>query len=211
MDHKTLLHEGLRRQRVALLAKLDGLPEQELRRPRTRTGTNLLGLLKHAAATELGYFGEVFDRPSELPPGVNDEDSNADLYAAAEESLDEVLEYAQACFAHADATIEALDADAEGRVPWWPPEVATVTLVQIIAHVALDEARHAGHADILREQIDGQAGLRGPGNNLPDWDDARWAAHVERLEWIAADASGARPRSDRTVPPIPGTDTHDPA
>ncbi|WP_145951265.1 DinB family protein [Micrococcus luteus] len=190
MDHKTLLHDGLRRQRAALLAKLDGLPEQELRRLRTRTGTNLLGLLKHAAATELGYFGEVFDRPSDLPPGVSDEDPNADFFAAAEESLDEVLEYAQACFAHADATITALDADAPGRVAWWTDDKAEVTLAQIIAHVALDEARHAGHADILRERIDGQAGLRAPGNNLPPWDADRWAAHVDRLTAIAEGSGG---------------------
>ena len=45
-----------------------------------------------------------------------------------------------------------------------------MTLAQILSHVALDAARHAGHADILREGIDGQAGLRGPGDNLPGWD-----------------------------------------
>lgn len=117
MDHKTLLHDGLRRQRQALLSKLDGLSEYELRRPRTRTGTNLLGLVKHAAAVELGYFAEVFGRPSDLPEGGSDDDPQADLYAAEDESLDDVLEYAAACFAHADATISALDVDAAGHVP----------------------------------------------------------------------------------------------
>ena len=63
-------------------------------------------------------------------------------------------------------------------------------LAQIIAHVALDEARHAGHADILREQIDGQAGLRAPGNNLPVWGADRWAAHVDRLTAIAEGSGG---------------------
>ena len=79
---------------------------------------------------------------------------------------------------------------------WWPDDKAEVTLAQIIAHVALDEARHAGHADILREQIDGQAGLRGPGDNLPGWDAERWAAHVRRLEGIARGAGPVlwRPR-----------------
>ncbi|MDO4239564.1 hypothetical protein [Micrococcus sp.] len=46
---------------------------------------------------------------------------------------------------------------------------------------------HDGHADILREQIDGQAGLRAPGQNLPPWDADRWAAHVDRLTAIAED------------------------
>ena len=57
--------------------------------------------------------------------------------------------------------------------------------------MALDEARHAGHADILCEQIDGQVGLRGPGNNLPGWDAGRWEEYVQRLERIAAGRHGA--------------------
>jgi uncharacterized damage-inducible protein DinB len=191
MEHKEILHEGLRRQRAALFAKLEGLPERELRRPRTPTGTNLLGLLKHAASVELAYFGETFGRPSDLPEGSTEDDPQADLYAGPDESLEDVLDYARACFAHADATIEALEVDAEGRVAWWPAEKATVTLAQIMSHVSLDGARLAGHADILREQIDGQVGLRAPGNNMPDWDELRWAEYVQRLEHIAAGRDGA--------------------
>lgn len=177
MDHKEILHQGLRRQRDALFAKLDGLPEREVRLPRTPTGTNLLGLLKHAATCELEYFGEVFGRPAGIPlpwdaPGVGEEDG-ADLFAAEDETLEDVL-------------------DARGRVPWWPAHLAEVTLAQILSHVALDAARHAGHADILREGIDGQAGLRGPGDNLPGWDAERWAAHVRRLEGIARGAGPVR-------------------
>ena len=118
------------------------------------------------------------------------EEDNVDMFAAEGESLEDVLEFARRCFAHADATITALGADAPGRVAWWPDDKAEVTLAQIIAHVALDEARHAGHADILREQIDGQAGLRAPGNNLPPWDADRWAAHVDRLTAIAEGSGG---------------------
>ena len=140
------------------------------------------------------YFGETFGRPAEvqLPwaaAGQSEED-NVDMFAAEGESLEDVLEFARRCFAHADATITALGADAHGRVAWWPDDKAEVTLAQIIAHVALDEARHAGHADILREQIDGQAGLRAPGNNLPVWGADRWAAHVDRLTAIAEGSGG---------------------
>ena len=194
MDHKQILHDGLRRQRAALLQKLEGLSERDARLPRTPTGTTLLGLVKHAAVVELEYFGETFGRPTEvqLPwvaAGLPEED-NVDMFAAEGESIEDVLEFARRCFAHADATITALDADAPGRVAWWPDDKAEVTLAQIIAHVALDEARHAGHADILREQIDGQAGLRAPGNNLPPWDADRWAAHVDRLTAIAEGSGG---------------------
>jgi uncharacterized damage-inducible protein DinB len=188
-DLKEQLHGHLRAQRAALRLKLDGVPEREARLPRTPTGTNLLGLYKHAAACELGYFGETFGRPSEivLPwdrPGVAPDD-NEDMFGTEDESLADVLAWCEACFTHADATIEALPLDAEGTVPWWPADRSTVTLAQVLVHVALDEARHAGHADILREQLDGRVGLRSEGNNLPEWDEGGWRAYVERLTRIA--------------------------
>lgn len=188
-DLKAQLHDRLRAQRAALLLKLDGLDEREARLPRTPTGTNLLGLVKHAAACELGYFGETFGRPSDLVlpwevDGVEPED-NEDMFATEGESMSEVLAWSRACFDHADATIEDLPLEAPGAVAWWPPESRSVTLGQIIVHVALEEARHAGHADILREQLDGHVGLRAEGNNLPDWDEGRWAEYVDRLTRIA--------------------------
>jgi uncharacterized damage-inducible protein DinB len=188
-DLKTILHSELRRQRDAVRGKLDGLSERDVRSPRTPTGTNLLGLLKHCAATELGYFGDTFGRPSQLPfpwdgDGVSPDD-NLDMFATEDESMNDVLVYADACFAHADATITALDIDAEGEVAWWPPERRQVTLGQILIHVALDEARHAGHADIVREGLDGVVGFRSPGQNLPGWSAQQWATYVERLQRIA--------------------------
>ena len=188
-DLRTQLHDMLRVQRAALLLKLEGLDDYEARRPRTPTGTNLLGLVKHSAACELGYFGETFARPSELQlpwevEGVGPEDDE-DMFATEDESMVDVLAWSRACFDHADATIEALPLEAEGRVAWWPEDRNTVTLGQIIVHMALDEARHAGHADILREQLDGAVGLRSEGNNLPEWDEQRWADYVARLTLIA--------------------------
>lgn len=186
---KAVLHRHLRLQRKALLAKLDGVSERDARLPRTPTGTNLLGLLKHAAAVEADYFGPVFGRPHDIPmpweaPGATEED-NLDFFAAADESRADVLEFARRCHAVTDATIAALPLDAPGRVPWWPAERADVTLGQIISHVALDEARHAGHADILREQLDGVAGLVEPDSNLPGWDAERWASYRAELTRIA--------------------------
>jgi hypothetical protein len=60
---------------------------------------------------------------------------------------------------HSDATIDALDIDAPGHVPWWPrPDVK---LFNILVHVLTETSRHAGHADILREQLDGKTGTAG--------------------------------------------------
>lgn len=112
-------------------------------------------------------------------------EDDEDMFATEDESMADVLAWSRACFDHADATIEALPLEAEGRVAWWPEDRNTVTLGQIIVHMALDEARHAGHADILREQLDGAVGLRSEGNNLPEWDEQRWADYVARLTRIA--------------------------
>jgi uncharacterized damage-inducible protein DinB len=193
MDPKETLHRYLRTSRASLLGKLDGLSEYDVRRPMTPTGTNLLGLVKHVASVELGYFGEVFGRPGErdLPWFADDAEPDADLWATEAESLDSVVELHRYSAAHSDATIEALPLDAPGDVPWWGPRRA-VTLQQILVHMCVETARHAGHADILRELIDGAVG-DGPGDaNLTGRSAAEWAAHRARIE-AAARSAGRRP------------------
>ena len=66
-DPKADLHRYLQDAREALLWKLDGLTEYDVRRPMVPTGTNLLGLVKHVASVELGYFGDCFGRPYDEP------------------------------------------------------------------------------------------------------------------------------------------------
>src|SRR6516225_9898746 len=107
-DPKTDLHRYLQDAREALLWKLDGLSEYNIRRPLVPTGTNLLGLVKHVASVELGYFGEVFGRPSEEPLSWLDEDAepNADMWATPEESREEIVALYHRTWAHSDATIE---------------------------------------------------------------------------------------------------------
>lgn len=189
MDAKRIIHRYLNMQRQALLAKLDGVGEREVRWPMTPTGTNLLGLVKHVAIVELGYFGEVFDRSSNIPLLWLDEDAeiNADMWATAQESREEIVSLYLRAAAHADATIEALSLDSPGRVPWWPPEREQVTLQQIIVHVTVEIARHAGHADIIRELIDGNAGDND--GNLPEQTTQEWASYRLRLEQAAAEAA----------------------
>jgi uncharacterized damage-inducible protein DinB len=192
-DPKATLHRYLRRQRDQLVAKLDGLGEREARWPGTPTGTNLLGLVKHVASVQLGYFGETFGRPAdrELPWTADDAEVNADMWATADETREQILELYAFSAAHADATIDALQIDSLGRVPWWPEERATVTLHQILVHMTVEIARHAGHADILRELHDGTAGNKD--GNLPDQSAAEWAAYRARLEQAAIDAAARTP------------------
>ena len=200
MDPKRIIHRYLDKQRTALLAKLDGVDERAARWPMTQTGTNLLGLVKHVAGIELGYFGEVFDRPSDirLPWLAEDAETNADMWATAEESREDIVALYQRAAAHADATIEALTLDSPGRVRWWPAERQQVTLQQIMVHVTVEIARHAGHADIVRELIDGAAGDNN--GELPDQTANQWATYRLQLQQAAVEAARRREMGDPGQP-----------
>lgn len=187
-DPKQTLLRYLQEGRDALLTKLDGLAEYDVRRPLTPTGTNLLGLVKHVSGTEAGYLGAVFGRPFPEPmPWMEDEsEPNSDMWATADESREHVVEQYRRVWAHSDATVAALPLDASGFVPWWTNR--DVTLHRILVHITVETHRHAGHADIVRELIDGRVGLRTTGDNLPEVPREWWPAYAARLEVAARDA-----------------------
>jgi uncharacterized damage-inducible protein DinB len=182
--------------RDALVWKLEGLSEYDVRRPMTPTGTNLLGLVKHLASVELGYFGDCFGRPSgePLPWFEPDAEPNADLWATPEESREQILALYRRARAHTDATIEALGLEGTGEVPWWPEERRVVTVLHLLVHMIAETNRHAGHADIVREMIDGAAGLRDGNDNLAPGDAAWWADYRRRVDAAAVAASGGASR-----------------
>jgi uncharacterized damage-inducible protein DinB len=189
-DAKADLHHYLQAAREALLWKLDGLSEYDIRRPLTPTGTNLLGLVKHVASVESGYFGETFGRPFDepLPQLEDDANPNADMWATADESREQIVGLYRRVWMHSDATINALALEETGQVPWWPDDRAEVTLHRIMAHMIAETHRHAGHADIVRELIDGAAGLREGQDNLAPGDQTWWQDYRTRLERIALQA-----------------------
>jgi uncharacterized damage-inducible protein DinB len=154
---KDFLHDRLKTIRKALVWKLDALPEYDARRPLTATGTNLLGLVKHLATCEAWYFGEVFGRPFPEPLGRWQDADGSDLWTTPDETREQIVDFYQRAAKHADATITQLPADAPGHVPWWSrPDV---TLFSVMIHILQETTRHTGHADILREQLDGRTGL----------------------------------------------------
>ena len=190
-DPKADLRRYLQEGRDALLWKLDGLSEYDIRRPLVPTGTNLLGLVKHLALVEQGYFGDTFGSPSDDKIPWDETDPNSDMFAAPEESRAFITGlYRRAC-AQSDATIDALPLDAVGHVPWWPADGNEVTLHHILIRLVAETNRHAGQADIVRELIDGTAGLSVEVSNLPSEDPAWWAAHRDRVERAAQQAAAA--------------------
>jgi hypothetical protein len=172
VDLKLYLQGG----RETLLWKLDGLSEYDIRRPLVPTGTNLLGLIKHAASSELVYFGDTFGRPfgEQLPWLQDGAERNADMWATADESRQEIVGLYQRAWAHSDTTIDALPLDAIGRVPHWPVGQNEVSLHLILVHVTAGTQRRAGHADIVRELIDGAVGLLEGHSNMPPGDQEWW-------------------------------------
>ena len=188
-DPKADLHRYLQEGRDALVWKLDGLSEYDIRRPMVPTGTNLLGVVKHVASMELEYFGGVFGRPSGVPLPWLDEgaEPNADMWATPGQSREEIVGLYHRAWAHSDATIGALALDAIGHVPWWGDH-GEVTLHKILVHMIAETHRHAGHADLVRELIDGAAGVSRKHDNLPPGDQAWWQSYRARLEDAAREA-----------------------
>lgn len=182
---KAELHRSLREARASLLSRLDGLGEYDLRRPMTGTGTNLLGVVKHLASVEYGYFGGVFGRPAPEQLRCHEDGSiwqGADMWAATDESRDYIIGFYRRACAHADDTIDALDLDATGTVSWWAEGQQATTLGVILVRMHGETCRHAGHIDIVRELIDGYAG---EGNDLTET--AFWRDFLARVR-AAADA-----------------------
>lgn len=186
---KEYLHERLRGVRAALLGKLDGLDEYDVRRPLTATGTNLLGLVKHLSVSEALYLGDVFGRPfPDLPRQWLDDDLTLlpSLWATADETRAEIIDRYRRVWDHSDATITELAIDTPGQVSWWPrPDVL---LFNVLVHVVTETNRHAGHADILREQLDGSIGTDAD-SATPTFDEAFWADHHANVEKAARAAS----------------------
>jgi uncharacterized damage-inducible protein DinB len=147
---KESLLAALERHRDVVLWKLEGLDDEQLRRPMTPTGTSLLGLVKHLAATEYGWFCETFGRPVE-PLWFDPAD---DFRITAGESTDDIIAFFGRARLAANKVVEEVDIEATG--PAGPGE--PVTLRWVLIHMLEEAARHAGHMDILRELIDGAAG-----------------------------------------------------
>jgi hypothetical protein len=110
------------------------------------------------------------------------------MWATADESREQIVGLYKRAWAHSDATIDTLALDATGHVSWWPGDRNEVTLHRILVHMIAETDRHAGHADIVRELIDGAAGLRDGDDDLAPGDQVWWDNYRSRLERVAEEA-----------------------
>jgi len=184
LAHPTMLELLLRylqRERENLVGTLEGLEDYDVRRPMTPSGTSLLGLVKHVASVEIGYFGDCVGRPWPEPiPWDNEEAyaSGADMYASADESREMLLDLYRRSWAVSDQNIRELGLDARADVAWWPEDRTPTTLGYLVVHMLSETAHHAGHADILRESIDGRGGR----DHDQIGDEEHWTAFVARVQ-----------------------------
>lgn len=180
---KEELHRKLQASRAVMLSKLDDLSEYDRRRPMTPTGTNLLGLVKHLAGLEYGYLGESFGYPApESMSWIADGSiwQGADMWAKPDESSEYITDlYRRAC-AHADRVVAALGLDSPGSVAHWPEGSRHTTLGVLLIRMVAETAQHAGHADIVRELIDGQGG-----QDQDAFDGAAWRDYTARIQTAA--------------------------
>lgn len=158
-DEKSSLRASLDRHRDVVLWKIDGLDDDQLRRPMTPSGTSMLGLVKHLAAVEYSWFCLTFDRPTEPLP-FEDDDPDADLRVEAGESTADVIAFYRRARTACDAVITELDLAATGT----SQSGVQVSMRWVLIHMIEETARHVGHLDIVRELLDGATGDH-------DWDD----------------------------------------
>ena len=153
-DEKESLYVALDRHRDVILWKLEGLDDEQVRRRMTPSGTSMLGLVKHLAGVEYGWFCETFGRETEPLPEFSEDDPDADWRVEPNESTADIVAFYGRARTAADRAIRETDLDTIGTA-WFGPQVS---MRWVIIHMLEETARHAGHMDIMRELIDGATG-----------------------------------------------------
>jgi uncharacterized damage-inducible protein DinB len=154
VEEKSSLHMSLDRHRDVVLWKIEGLDDEQLRRPVTPSGTNLLGLVKHLAGVEYQWFAQTFGRPTE----PLETDPIADMNARPHETTADIVAFYRRARASSDHVIDELSLDSLGTA-WFGQQVS---LRRVLIGMIEETARHAGHMDILRELLDGATGSHRP-------------------------------------------------
>jgi uncharacterized damage-inducible protein DinB len=139
--------------RATLLWKVDGLSDEDLRRPMVPSGTSLLGLVKHLADVEQSWFVERFAGREPRIQLWREDDPGATWRIEPDETTPQILDLYRAACEDSRKAVEGTSPDDVAK-----QAQRGETLRWIMSHMIQETARHNGHADILREMIDGQTG-----------------------------------------------------
>ncbi|MCH0540700.1 DinB family protein [Streptomyces sp. MUM 203J] len=156
-DERGALLSYIEGQRAALREQAEGLTEEQAARRTTVSALSLSGLLKHASEVELGWLRMAQQKPNEHP---EQEGSRENGFALTDgETIPQVLEFWDGVTKELEEFVRALPSLDETfplpEAPWFP-KGAVVSVRWMLLHLVEEFARHAGHADIIRESLDGR-------------------------------------------------------
>ena len=155
-DERTMLRQWLEYHRATLAMKCDGCTDEQLRRRSSEPSTmSLLGLVRHMAEVERGWFRRVMAREDAPPRYYDDQNPDGDFDDVDTADVARDFTYWHDEIEHARTVEESfptLDALGRHRV------YGDVSLRWVLVHMVEEYARHNGHADLLRERIDGTTG-----------------------------------------------------
>ncbi len=156
-SERAALASFLDAQREQLIRKIEGLDDETARRTPTASSLSLLGLVKHSATWERRWFqvimeGRVF--PGEWPE-VRTEPRDADLMVDENDTVEHWVAYYRQQIELSRAVVASLELDD----PCARPDIIECNVRYVLYHMIEETARHAGHADIIRETLDGSRGM----------------------------------------------------
>lgn len=173
-DETDALLTFLAQQRLAMRATVHGLTDEQARVRATTSELNLGGLVKHVARVERGWVVGVM---AQLEPRPAIHDWAAEFNLVGDETLDSVLAFYADVAAETERIVHELgDLDRPvpipKGVPWFPADEDHWSVRWVLLHLIEETARHAGHADIIRESIDGAVGFALLADAETAWDAA---------------------------------------
>jgi hypothetical protein len=158
-DEREGLLAFLAQQRDAVRVAAHGLTEEQIRLAPSVSALSLGGLIKHLTVMERSWIDTMLQRPKppieELMAAYGD-----DFVVKDDDTLASLLAEYAACAAETEAAVAGVadlgqDVPIPKDVPWFPDDVEAWSVRWVLLHLIEETARHAGHADIVRESIDG--------------------------------------------------------
>jgi len=156
VDEAPTLRQFLDYQRTVVIRKVAGLSDHDASKPMTASGLSILGVIKHLIDVERWWFGICFTG-ADLPLASSDDDPDADFRIEPGETVEQIVAAYRAEIDSANRVIAGASLDQHSVRPSRRLG-KTISMRWILVHMIEETARHAGHADLMRESLDGATG-----------------------------------------------------